>query len=157
MKIDETLNQQAVQESQQSTGQKTVSSDDAFATLLQSEISGPQSDAAGDSAVYGSGGISGPLGIQSLISNSAQTPEVSQAISALDSALTQLDSLKNALQKNVSPKEVNSLIEQVNVQTAGLDEKMSGLPADHQLRDMADDLKVTAYMESLKWKRGDYL
>jgi hypothetical protein len=157
MRIDETLNQQAIQESQQSTGQKTVSSDNAFAMLLQSEISGSPSEAAGDSAVSGAGGISGTLGIQALISNSAQTPEVSQAISALDGALTQFDSLKNALQANTSPKEINSLIEQINVQTAGLDEKMSGLPADHQLRNVADDLKVTAYMESVKWKRGDYL
>lgn len=42
MIINEILNQQAIQESQQSTGTKTVSSDNAFATLLQSEISGPQ-------------------------------------------------------------------------------------------------------------------
>ena len=46
MIINEILNQQAIQESQQSTGTKTVSSDNAFATLLQSEISGPQSETA---------------------------------------------------------------------------------------------------------------
>ena len=108
-------------------------------------------------AVCEPGGLPGPLGIQSLISNSAQPPELSQAISALDSTLTQFDSLKNALQQNLSPKQINSLIEQINEQTAGLDDKMSGLPADHQLRNMAEELKVTAYMESLKWKRGDYL
>jgi hypothetical protein len=154
MIINEILNQQAIQESQQSTGTKTVSSDNAFATLLQSEISGPQSETA---AVCEPGGLPGPLGIQSLISNSAQSPELSQAISALDSTLTQFDSLKNALQQNLSPKQINSLIEQINEQTAGLDDKMSSLPADHQLRNMAEELKVTAYMESLKWKRGDYL
>lgn len=97
------------------------------------------------------------MGVQSLISNSAQSPELSQAISALDSTLTQFDSLKNALQQNLSPKQINSLVEQINEQTAGLDDKMSGLPADHPLRNMAEELKVTAYMESLKWKRGDYL
>ena len=84
-------------------------------------------------------------------------PRASQAISALDGILTQLDALKDALQKTGSPKEINSLIERINAQTAGLDDKMSGLPADHQLRDMAEELKVTGYMESLKWKRGDYL
>ena len=157
MIIDEILKQQAIQEGQQSTGPKTVSSDNAFAMLLQSEISGSQSAVAPGSAVCEPGGIPDPLGIQPLISNSAQPPGLSQAISALDSTLTQLDSLKNALQQNMSPKQINSLIEQINVQTAGLDEKMSGLPADHQLRNVADDLKVTAYMESVKWKRGDYL
>ncbi len=157
MRIDEILNQQAIQEGQQATGPKTVSSDNPFAMLLQSEISGPQSEAAAGSAISGPGDVLAPLGIQPLISNSAQSPELSQAISALDSTLTQLDSLKNALQQNMSPKQINSLIEQINVQTAGLDDKMSGLPADHQLRDMAEEVKVTGYMESLKWKRGDYL
>ncbi len=157
MRIDETLKQQAIQQSQQSTVGQTASSDNAFATLLQSEISGPQSEAALNSAVYGPGCTPGPLGIQPLISNSDQASGVSQAISALDSTLTQFDSLKNALQQNMSPKTINSLIEQINAQTAGLDEKLSGLPADLKLRGMAEDLKVTAYMESLKWKRGDYL
>ncbi|MGA2400588.1 MAG: hypothetical protein ABSG91_02640 [Syntrophobacteraceae bacterium] len=157
MRIDETLKQQAIQESQQSTGQKSVSSDDAFALLLQSEISGSQAEVASDSAVCGLGGVAGPLGIQSMIPASAQTSGLSQAISALDSTLTQFDSLISAIQENKSPREINSLIEQINAQTAGLDDKMSGLPADHQLRDMAEELKVTAYMESLKWRRGDYL
>ena len=49
------------------------------------------------------------------------------------------------------------MIEQVNAQAAALDDKVSGLSSDHQLRDMAEELKVTAYMESLKWNRGDYL
>jgi len=157
MIIDEILKQQAIQEGQQLTGPKTVSSDNTFAMLLQSELSGPQSETAPGSAVCEPGGIPGPLGIQPLISNSAQTPGLSQVISALDSTLMQLGSLQNALQQNMSPKQINSLIEQINVQTAGLDEKMSGLPADHPLRDVAEELKVTGYMESLKWKRGDYL
>ena len=157
MRIDETLKQQAIQESQQSAGQKGVSSDDAFALLLQSAISGSQAEVASESAVCEPGGVTGPLGIQSLIPGSAQTSELSQAISALDSTLTQLDSLKDAIQENKSPKEINSLIEQINAQTAGLDDKISGLPADHQLRGMTEELKVAAYMESLKWRRGDYL
>ena len=50
-----------------------------------------------------------------------------------------------------------SLIEQLNTGIAGMNDKMSGLPADHQLSDMAEELKVSAYMESVKWRRGDYL
>jgi hypothetical protein len=150
MRIDEVLNQQAVQESQQSTGQKSTSTDDAFAQLLKSEISGSGTLAVSDD-------ISGSLGIQSITSSSVQSPELSQAISAIDSAITQLDSLSNAIQQNKSPKEINTMIEQVNAQAAALDDKVSGLSSDHQLRDMAEELKVTAYMESLKWNRGDYL
>jgi uncharacterized phage infection (PIP) family protein YhgE len=89
--------------------------------------------------------------------NSAQAPQLPQTISAVNDVLTQLDSLKNALRQTGSPKEIDALIEQINAQAADLDGKMSGLPADHKLRDIAEELKVTAYMESTKWRRGDYL
>lgn len=158
MRLDEILKQQAVQETQQLQGQKSAGADDAFALLLQSEISGSGTQTVSDDAVSGAEDLPGSLGIQSLIApNAVQSPQVSQALSAIDGAITQLDSLTNALQQNKSPKEINALIEQVNAQAAGLDDKISGLPADHQLRDVAEELKVTAYMESLKWNRGDYL
>jgi uncharacterized phage infection (PIP) family protein YhgE len=156
MRIDEIQSQQAVQESKQSKAPQSGSRDDAFALLLQSEIGGPGEKSAPGGAV--SAPIIPPdLSIQSLISNLEQTPEVSQAISAVNGVLTQLDSLQSALQDNKTPKEINALIEQLNTGIAGMNDKTSGLPADHQLSDMAEELKVTAYMESVKWKRGDYL
>ncbi len=157
MKLDEILNQQAIQESQQSKGRQSAGADDAFALLLQSELSGSGAQAVSNDAVCGVGDLPGSPGIQSSIANAVQSPELSQALSALDGAVTQLDSLSDALQQNKSPKEIDALIEQVNAQADALDDKMSGLPSDHQLRDMAEEFKVTAYMESLKWKRGDYV
>ena len=157
MKVDEILNQQAIQESQQLKGRQSTGADDAFALLLQNEMSGSAALAASDDAVCGADNLQGPLGIQSSISNALQSPQLSQAVSAIDSAVTQLGTLSDALQQNRSPKEIGALIDQVNEQAAGLDDKMSGLPSDHELRGMAEEFKVTAYMESLKWKRGDYV
>ena len=157
MRIDEILSQQATQESKQSNASKSAGGDDTFALLLQNEIAKPEEETVEDGAVGKSGSLPGLWGPQSLIPNSTQASEVSQAVSALDGVLTQFDSLKNALREAKSPKEVGALIEQINVQTADLDNKMGGLPADHELRDMAEELKVTAYMESVKWRRGDYL
>jgi hypothetical protein len=157
MRIDEVLSSQVVQESKQSNASQSAKGDDAFALLLQNEIAKPQEQTVEDDAVCQSESLSAPRGSQPLVPTSAQSPEVSQSVSALDGVLTQLDSLQNALREAKSPKDVDALIEQINTQTAGLDAKMSGLPADHPLRDMAEDLKVTAYMESVKWKRGDYL
>jgi hypothetical protein len=157
MRIDETLSGQAVEESKQSNGPRSAGCDEAFALLLQSEIAGRGEGTAPAGAVCESGSVPALWGTQSLIPNSAQVSDLSQAVSSLDGILTQLDSLKNALQQTGPPKAINALIEQINSQTAGLDDKMSGLPADHPLRDMAEELKVTAYMESLKWRRGDYL
>ena len=157
MRLDEIQNNQAIQQSRQLTGQKSAGTDNAFDLLLQNEISGSGAEAVPNDAVSGPQDISGPLSIHALIPSGVQPPEVSQALGALDGALTQLDSLSNALLQNKSPKEINSLLEQVNATTSGLDDKMSGLPSDHQLKGVAEELKVTTYMESLKWKRGDYL
>src|SRR5208337_1340889 len=144
MRIDDIQSQQAMQESKQSKGPQSSSRDDAFALLLQSEIAGPGEETAPGGAVCAPMSVPN-LEIQSLSGNLAQGSEVSQAISALNGVLTQFDSLKNALQGNKSPKEINALIEQINTQIAGMDDKISGLPADHQLSDMAEELKVTAY------------
>ena len=157
MKIDDILRGQAAQESKQSEGLQSTSDNDAFALLLQGEMSGQGQQVSAEGTISGPADIPGLWSIQPPVSNSAQAPELSRAISALDGVITQFDSLKNALQDSKSPKEINALIEQINAQTAGLDDKMSSLPADHQLRDLAEELKVTAYTESLKWKRGDYL
>jgi hypothetical protein len=157
MRVDEILKQQAVQENQQVNGRQSAGTDDAFALLLENEMSGSGTQAVSDDAVSGVEDLSTTLGVQSSILNTGQSPELSKAISAMDAAVTQLGSLSDALQQNRSPKEIDTLIEQVNGQAASLDDKMSGLPPDHQLRGMAEEFKVTAYMESLKWKRGEYL
>jgi uncharacterized phage infection (PIP) family protein YhgE len=156
MKIDEIQSQQAVQESKQSKGPQSGNSDDAFALLLQNEIAGPGEQTAQGVAVCAPMSVPG-IGPQSLSGNLAQSPQVSQAIYAVNGVLTQFDSLQNALQTNKTPKEINALVEQLNAGIADMSDKMSGLPADHQLNDMAEELKVSAYMESVKWSRGDYL
>lgn len=169
MKIDEILTRQIAEESEGTGASRSAGSDDAFALLLQNEMA-----AVGPPGMFGaeslpSGGadsVSGEersavppalAGVQLLTPASAQTPEESSAISALDGLLTRFDSLTNALQGSLSPKEIASLIEQIGAQAAGLDEQLKSLPPGHQLRNMGEELKVTAYMESIKWKRGDYL
>jgi len=156
MRIDEIQSQQAVQESKESKGTQSRSLDDAFALLLQSEIAGTGEKTAPGGPVWAPISVPG-LGTQSLSGNLAQAPEVSQAISAVNGVLTQFDSVQNALQKNKSPKEIDALIEQLCTEVASMKDKMGGLPADHQLSLIAEEMKLTAYMESVKWRRGDYL
>jgi hypothetical protein len=158
MKVDEILKQQAVQETQQATGRQGAGSNEDFALLLQNEITGAGTSAVSESSVSGVDNLSSAFGIlQSSISNLTQSPELQQAVTAVDGAVAQLGSLSDALQQDKSPKEIDALIEQIQEQAAGLDEKLGGLPSDHQLRDLAEEFKVTAYMESVKWKRGDYV
>jgi hypothetical protein len=157
MKIDDVLGGQPVQESKQSEESQSAGASDSFALLLQGEIAGQAQQVSTEGTVNGLADFPGIWGVQSPASNSSQPTGLSQAVSTLDGVLAQFDSLKDALQGVKSPKEINAMIEQISAQTAGLDDKMNGLPADHQLRDLAEEFKVSAYMESVKWNRGDYL
>jgi hypothetical protein len=168
MKIDGTLSGQTVeksgQSSVQSSGQTSGTDGDAFAALLQTEVQSAGETTGQESALCGSTSVANLLSLQSIVQSSAVQSSAqpsqatsSQAISSLSTVLDGLDSLQNALQGTKSPKEINSLIDQINQQAAGLDDKTASLPADSGLRDLAEETKVTAYMESMKWKRGDYL
>jgi hypothetical protein len=157
MKIDDVLGSQTVQESKKSEESQSTGAGDSFALLLQGEITGQAQQVSTEATVNGPADFPPVWGVQSPVSNLSQQPGLSQAVSTLDGVLAQFDSLKDALQGVKSPKEINAMIEQISAQTAGLDDKMSGLPADHQLRDLSEELKVSAYMESVKWNRGDYL
>ncbi len=156
MKINEISTWLAGQEAKRVKDSQESGKND-FAQLLKNEMTGPGHDISLNDAI---GGPASPLGIWETpapMSDSSQQSGVPQAVSAIEGVLTQLDSLMTALQQTASPKEIDNLIQQINTQAAGLDDKMSGLPADHQLRNVAEELKVAAYMESVKWKRGDYL
>ena len=160
MKIDETLISQAVEKSDQSSGQaKGLKSDDAFASLLQGEVESAGKTGDQDGGVCDTASLAGLWSLQApSVQGAGKTSQTSsEAVSSLNTVLDGLDSLQNALQGTKSPKEINSLIEQINQQAAGLDTQMSGLPDDSPLRGLAEETKVTAYMESMKWKRGDYL
>ncbi len=161
MRIDDILKQQAVHESQEQKTQKSSGQGNDFAMLLQNEVSGAgQQSAPQDlesSLVSGLENAPGLWGIESMNTATAQPYDLSQPMGALDDTLSQLEGLENSLQNDKSPKEINALIDQLNTQIAGLDGKMSGLPADHPLRSIAEEAKVTAYMESIRWNRGDYL
>ncbi len=156
MRIDQIQSQQAVQESKETKSPGSGGPDDTFALLLQNEIAGQGQEIAPNASVYAPINVA-DLGALSLSGNPAQASELSLAISAVNGAITQLDSLRDALQTNQSPKQINALIEQLNAGLVGMYDKTSALPAGHELNNMAEELKVMGYMESVKWRRGDYL
>ncbi len=158
MKIQDLLGKQAIQGDTSVKKQDGAASPDDFAALLQNELSGMQTGSA-PSSVTGPEpaspltNLSSILGVGAASDNSA----VAQPVSAIEDTLAGLDSLGQALQGDKSPKEINSLIDKINAQAAGLDDKLSGLPTNHPLKDLGEEVKIAAYTESVKWKRGDYL
>ncbi len=152
MKIDDLIRQQAIQGTTEAKKQDAAKSGEDFAALLQSEITGSQLGAEA-SPISGTGSISSILSIDPMSENE----QLSGPISAIEDTLTQLDSLGEALQGNKSPREIDAIINRVNSEAAGLDGKLSGLPGDHPLKDVAEEVKIASYVETVKWKRGDYL
>ena len=159
MKIQDIFGQQAIQgdtgvKKKQDGAQPT----DAFAALLEDELSGLQqgTDAnpvASFDPASALAGVTGVLEVGTISDNSA----ISKPVSAIEDALANLDSLGQALQGGKSPKEINSMIDKISAQAAGLDDKLSGLPTDHPLKGLGEEVKIAAYTESVKWNRGDYL
>ncbi len=159
MKIQDLLGQQAIQADESvKKKQDNAQPDDAFSALLKNELSGMQTGSAPDQ-IAGSDpasallGVNGILGIGETTDNSA----LAQPVSAIEDTIADLDSLGQALQGNKSPKEINAIIEKMQTQAAGLDDKLSSLPTDHPLKDLVEEVKIAAYTESVKWNRGDYL
>lgn len=161
MKIDGTLNGQEVEKSAQSSarakGQASGAATDPFAALLQSEVDSAGQTGSQDSAACTAASVAGLWGLQPIAPASGQSSQTSQAISSISGVLDGLDSLQNALKGASSPRQIDSLVQQVSQQASALADKASTLPADSGLSDLAEETKVTAYMESVKWKRGDYL
>lgn len=152
MRIDDILKQQGVQQEKELKTRKDDPIAGTFEKLLESEMSGVGST-VGPDPVLGPGSLNAVWGIESMNAGS----ELSQPISAIENTLSSIDLLGEALQKNKSPREIDAIISKINSGAAELDEKLSGLPPGHPLKDVAEEVKVTAYVESVKWKRGDYL
>lgn len=84
--------------------------------------------------------------------------EYRKAELAVEGTINQLEKLQLALE---DPKEglraVAASIGDLSASAEELQERTTGLPADHPLRPMADELSVLAHVEAIKFRRGDYL
>ncbi|MCE5335877.1 MAG: hypothetical protein LLG06_14945 [Desulfobacteraceae bacterium] len=152
MRIDGILRQQSIQGTEESKKKGSTGTDTDFTSLLNEELSDVSSESS-----TGSVSETEMIGNTFGITLSPADSEMVQSVSALEDTLAKLESLEQALQENTSPKEIDSLVSQIGTEASGLDEKLSGLPGDHPLKEVAEELKILSYVESVKWKRGDYL
>jgi len=84
--------------------------------------------------------------------------EYQQAELAVEGAIYRLEQLQAALQDSSGGlKNVASAIGDLCASAEGLQQSVASLPETHLLRQMADELAVMAHVESVKYRRGDYL
>jgi hypothetical protein len=90
--------------------------------------------------------------------NSAQVHDAGQVETAIDGAIAQLDRVGRLLHNPaVSPRQVDAAINLLSAEAEKLQNNVARLPDDHPLRQIAAETSVLATVESMKWKRGDYL
>jgi hypothetical protein len=76
----------------------------------------------------------------------------------LEGCINRLEKLQLALQNPKGDlKSIEAAINDLNVSAVGLQESVADLPEKHLLRRMADELSILAHVESIKYRRGDYL
>jgi len=77
----------------------------------------------------------------------------------LGAVVENLDRLARELESPcaIRPKRAEALLQSLSTEADRLGEETRSLPEGHPLRRISDELRIMAYVESVKWNRGDYL
>ncbi|MFP5213452.1 MAG: hypothetical protein ACLGPL_08745 [Acidobacteriota bacterium] len=82
----------------------------------------------------------------------------SEALSTLQASLDKLESVGQTLASGSADlKQVDGTINSLSDEVNGIQDSIQSLAEDDPLRQIGDEASVLAYVESIKWKRGDYL
>jgi hypothetical protein len=151
MKIDELLRIQPSRQNPQIQKRGAVGAND-FAALLKDEMSnvGETEDGAAVSRLNCLSGVPE-------LAQTTSDPALAGRISAIENVIARLDTLDKALSDDsVSPKKIDCIIQEIGQAAAQLQESVEGLSGG-PLAGMSQEVNVLAYMEAVKWRRGDYL
>lgn len=156
MKIAEAEKQLGIQYSPEKSGSAQQSEPGQFIRILQSEIMQGENEVSG---VDQSAGIASPVLPGAVYSNTLQEGAFNQQVyEALASGLEKLEALEKAMgDPSTNLRSIDELFNNLSGAIAEMGEFLEDLPGEHPIRAMADELNVLTYVESVKWKRGDYL
>lgn len=84
--------------------------------------------------------------------------EVHGVEAVISSTIGQLEEVERCLRNSgESPKRIDDVITSLTLEAEKLQQSAQNLPVDHPLRQIAGEVSVLAHVESMKWRRGDYL
>lgn len=156
MKVLEVGAQQAIQNSSDAQGKRADGAQDEFTRLLDDEMNTAESIPV---ETAGSAGID-PLSLiqaPALPSGDAQV-QSPEALKSIEAGLNSLEMIGRSLQdSNVTPKSVDAMISGLAGQVDGLQKSIADLPSEHPLKQIGNELSIMSYVESVKWRRGEYL
>ena len=154
MKVDDILTKQLVTTNLTESKEKSTSGNKGFKELLDDEV-GLQATAKGTSTSNAT-----PVTLQtaSLFPIVSLQEQNTNAATSITSICQDLDQLLGGLENSHSNhRAMENAIASLSSKASDLKELAEKLPEDASLKELSDELNVLSYVESIKWKRGDYL
>ena len=156
MKVDNVERQQNIQPCANKSKGNNPSDGFQFRDLLQNEMETGSVATAEPSQAPELG--SSKLEEAFLYSTFPESAGSRQARESLEAGISEMEMLVKALgDEGVSPKTVDEIVQKLPGTVEGMQGNLTDLKADHPLRLIADELSVLSYVESVKWRRGDYV
>jgi len=156
MKIDKLAEVQVTQKNQGIQRNQHAKVQESFEGLLEKEMQSSQACGdklhpaleTADRMIIAKNHIASPAFFQSDSSlPQSAIGEIRQQLNRIDETLNRGG---NAL------KAVEDAIVTLTRESDSLNEKLAELPDMHPLRQIGEELRVLAYVENVKWRRGDY-
>ncbi|MGV8075285.1 MAG: hypothetical protein AB2L11_12105 [Syntrophobacteraceae bacterium] len=157
MKIFEITGPRSIEKSREISGEVPSASSVDFRNMLDEEMN--QGVALDSDAGMAAGKVAADSAVAPVVASSDLSAVHGDDMQGISEAVgLVLDKIANiAGNKNRDLKEIEGVINSLSSEAEGLRDKTSALPESHPLRRISDEFKVLAYVESIKWKRGDYV
>ncbi len=152
MKIGEFWKLESIDETAEPLKKGAAKSNSDFAALLEDELS--DTDKLGSATEISE--LASPSSISG-ISGAKCDSNVSAMIQDVDGMISMLQSLEESLKNQTAPKHVDQLIKKMATAADKLQARAEDVSGNEGLKDLAQEVNVAALMESVKWRRGDYL
>jgi hypothetical protein len=159
MKIDEITLKDGIQGSRNVSGDNRAAKSEDFKTLFEGELNA-LTEAAGTSGQTAESllAVGGAMDISAAWKTDALWNDMQAAETTAASVAEKLDEIgRLAGDGTTDLKRIDDMLGALSTEAASLQEKVKDLPLDHPMREVSDELSVLAYVESVKWQRGDYL
>lgn len=156
MKIWETQHHAPLQNESERSRRTGTAGSPGFQEMLDEEAGASMSP-----AVSGPGeteAVSPAGGLVPFSNLEVSTEGLGASVEAIDHLIESLHRLQQGLESPVvTPRELEGRLEALAQEAEGLRGRFEDLPQDHELRLLAEEIQVLSYVESIKWRRGDYL
>ena len=159
MKIDEITLKDGIQGSRNVFGDNRAAKSEDFKTLFEGELNAliEAAETSGQTA-ESIMALGGAMDISAVWKTDAPWNDMQAAESTAASVAEKLDEIgRLAGDGTADLKRIDNMLGALSTEAASLQEKVKDLPRDHPMRNVSDELSVLAYVESVKWQRGDYL